>query len=761
MLLLVIWALAVNLADAMLPVFNRPMHPVGLTRVQPFNIHQSRAHRSLSKQPRLKALSNEDVGDSGLLFDAKAVLFNAVKSGDIRKAQTLLEEPMYNLDGRTVLRVLKICMFTRCRPEEDAEFVEQLLSLAEQMDLDVSEPLVSVLQTYYNQPGKASKWLKWARLIVLRCRNFKSGGAVAHLLAHLISDDEPLERRLRLKAKNPRAASMFLRQSTSLDYFANSAFFGMIRTMPSENANYQLALMAAKQGQTELLKFIGAFGFFELNCDLLIASVRGSRAETVQYLLDEGTSANCHASNGQHVLVIASSKSAQPEILLMLISAGADVAKYGLDATREAACASQYLNLAVLLERDAMPHPDALLCAAMKGDAASVDLLIEAGADPMHLGGKACIEAGALGHLAVVQSLLETARGILDDSGYLRLLNDTAMRVVTTDHTNVMEDLLARGARIDETNGEYFLLAAVIRSRVNMAKLILDNSVWMSVASLNTALRYAYTPPELPKLLIDYGADLHNNNDEFLIRVSMNCYPETLMLLLNTYPFAQKSLDRAFLETVSEGKAKCAQILLNHGASTRKQDRKLLRMATAKCSHETINVLSAHGVSVSASPSLNVQLGVAVSQCDSKVVEALLNAGASASFPMNIPLLMTLKRCAPDVIQTLDLLLSNGADAKAYLNQPIIIASETCPEAIPTLVAHGADLSTRGNLIPRRALEKRKSKVWRAIWHSDSRLNRDFLVSYFNAVSQDLAPGTGAALEWLAEIARQETEFYN
>ena len=393
-----------------------------------------------------------------------------------------------------------------------------------------------------------------------------------------------------------------------------------------------------------------------------------SAVGTLRYLLEEGGDVNAMSTMGSTALHRVSARG-NTALLDLLIERNAEIDvknSRGYTALHNAAHAGHTIVVEILLNNHAdierkteETQNTALLLAARKGRASTVEHLLKAGAN-IHARNKvndtALSLAARYDHNQVFSILLNAGSSVdaADKSGWTPL-----HRASQDSHVEVVEVLLKAGASFDagDKDDRTPLHWAAIDNHVERAEVLLRAG-----ASVDARDKDGYTP-------LHYAAIVnHVEIAEVLLKAGAS-----LDALAEGWTPLHFASDKGHVEVV--------EFLLKAGASVHARDNfgsaPLHRAST--CGHvKVVEVLSKAGASLDARDKLGwTSLHFASEMCRVEVAEVLLKAGASIIARTNYGSTAFFRAAYYGHRETIELLLARGADIRARSNGRDTVLHET------------------------------------------------------------------------------------
>lgn len=247
----------------------------------------------------------------------------------------------------------------------------------------------------------------------------------------------------------------------------------------------------------------------------LSVAAKGGHAAVVSLLLKAGADVHC---DDDDALYQAASIGAD-ETVALLLAAGAEAGGQDGQILQAAAEYGHSLVVKLLLAAGRELHNHAgyaLIDAAENGHKEVVALLLAAGCDPRGHNYMALQLAASRGFEEVVDLLLEA--GAADSNGNCALIEASCKG-----HDQVVSLLLASGADPDENT----ITAALRKGHYDVLESLLAAG-----AQPELYMAVSHNLPKAAMLMLEYGADVHHNNDNALFcAVSKGDREMTLLLL--------------------------------------------------------------------------------------------------------------------------------------------------------------------------------------------------------------------------------------
>ncbi|KAJ3288845.1 hypothetical protein HK104_007925 [Borealophlyctis nickersoniae] len=311
---------------------------------------------------------------------------------------------------------------------------------------------------------------------------------------------------------------------------------------------------------------IAANGSPDLKGQALVQLSRDGRENEIKILLD--ASADIHYDDD--AAVRSACQSGHKRIVQLLVENGANIHAMHDSALRQAALKDKVDVVQWLLENGANVHANddaALQDAAFAHNVKVVALLLARGAN-VHAGNEGPLK-GSLGrgknlwgsvkkeeNLEVVKLLLEhgASANALDDGD---LVNCSATMIM----------LLAKyGLHLHARLDKLFQLAVAVRN-ISLAQAFLEGALANGLphpdVHLNddAALKAAADSPELVKLLLKHGANIHAENDKVLFRAIETGTAEVVILLLKKGANVNVIDDEMMLKLESPAMEGCRKLI--------------------------------------------------------------------------------------------------------------------------------------------------------------------------------------------------------
>ena len=298
------------------------------------------------------------------------------------------------------------------------------------------------------------------------------------------------------------------------------------------------------------------------NEEIFLYAVENGYVTLVESILSSG---KFYRYVGEKALRLAAEKG-RLAVVELLLEHGAAINSDVVDqALRLAAEKGQLAVVELLLDRGADINSDdgdeAFRLAAQQGHLAVVELLLERGADVDGVPSdsyNALILAAEEGHLAMVELLLAHGANV-------HVRKDTALTLAAGNgHLDVVELLLDAGAAIIDDDGDNPFGWAAKNGHSAVMKVLLDHGKYPQIY-VDRALAEA-SQKDVVELLLDYGADLHVDNDYALISAAGEGHLAIIKLLLYHGADLHANNDEALRWAATNGKLAVVELLLDRGA---------------------------------------------------------------------------------------------------------------------------------------------------------------------------------------------------
>ena len=189
------------------------------------------------------------------------------------------------------------------------------------------------------------------------------------------------------------------------------------------------------------------------------------------------------------------------------------------------------------------------------------------------------------GDLGTTLCQAATAGGILDVRFLLKRGADVEARTV---FVNEIGEELTRTP----------LLWAASTGKVEVARALLDAGAGELEMALYTAAFNGRTP--VVALLLDRGADIHDNEDDCVMVAAQGGYSATVTLLLDRGSDVHARDDMSLVYAAQNGHLETIRLLLDRGSLVHAQDNSSLRMAAQRGHLEIVRLLLDRGADIEA-----------------------------------------------------------------------------------------------------------------------------------------------------------------
>ena len=418
--------------------------------------------------------------------------------------------------------------------------------------------------------------------------------------------------------------------------------------------------------------------------------------DTLQALIDHGAHINARRRDGTNALLNAC-QTGQSESVRFLLDKLADVSIGKPDGNTclhiavHGNCSKGALQKIIEQGMDVNIMNNmgetALILACESAQAASVNVLLEKGADPNISDGEGytCLHAAVHGWCA----------------------NET------------LKEIINHKAQLDAQNldGETALSLACLYRQQDSVKILLNAGSNTNITNNNgnTCLHaavYSNCNTKMIQAIIDHGVNVNATNETNKTALMGACLKgniDTINVLLNAGadPKIVDANDETWLHYAAVGDCskEVFQTIINHGANvnaTSKHNETALMTACENGNLDAINVL----LSAGADPDIvdtngNTWLHCAAGgDCSKEVLQAIINHGADVNAKNKYNATALMKACLGSSVDAIDVLLSAGADPDIIdidANTWLYYAADgNCSrEVLQAIINHGADVNAK------------------------------------------------------------------